>query len=168
VAEPRGALVGVAALRAPSSAAFRASGLPVYWARQYACLRPPEAAAAAEAHVVGTLATLPLPARLACAVALRALPAAFWLATGRPLRRASAESGAVGMARLSAIPGVGSAVRAGTALALYGALDGQPVAGRDVGGRGSGVPVAGREPDGQSDAERAVRPGPGRLAKGPA
>jgi hypothetical protein len=119
-------------------AAFRASGLPVYWARQYVCLRTPEAAAAAEAHVVGTLATLPLPSRLACAVALRALPAAFWLATGRPLHRASAESGAAGMARLTAIPGVAGAVRAGTALALYGALDGQPDAGRDAGGSGAG------------------------------
>jgi hypothetical protein len=48
------------------------------------------------------------------------------------------------MARLTAIPGVGSAVRAGTALALYGALDGQPNVGR------------------------VELPGPGRLAKGPA
>ncbi|WP_424888478.1 hypothetical protein [Streptomyces sp. XH2] len=106
--------------------ALRASGLRSYWLRQYGCLRTLQARTAAEAHVTGTLNTLPLPYRAAYALTLRLLPAAFLLVSGRGLRKASAAEGRRGMRRLAALPGFGDVVRASTALALLGALDGRP------------------------------------------
>ncbi|QLE70633.1 hypothetical protein FGW37_02540 [Streptomyces rectiverticillatus] len=106
--------------------ALRASGLRSYWLRQYACLGDPRARTAAETHVTETLSTLPLPYRAGYALALRLLPAAFFLATGRGLRSASAAEGRRGMQRLAALPGFADVVRSGTALALLGALDGRP------------------------------------------
>ncbi|KPI12103.1 hypothetical protein OK074_2724 [Actinobacteria bacterium OK074] len=108
--------------RSAATAALRASGLPRYWAGNYPSLRTPEAAAAAEEHVVGTLATLPLPYRLAYTCALRTLPAAYRIVAGHRMARAA--DGA-GMARLAALPGFAEVLRATTALALYGALDGR-------------------------------------------
>ncbi|MGK5548889.1 hypothetical protein ACSNOH_29785 [Streptomyces sp. URMC 127] len=107
-------------------AALRASGLRSYWLRQYACLHTAQARTAAEAHVTGTLNTLPLPYRAAYALTLRLLPAAFLLVSGRGLRKATAAEGRRGMQRLAALPGFGDVVRASTALALLGALDGVP------------------------------------------
>ncbi|WP_329485564.1 hypothetical protein OG618_03030 [Kitasatospora sp. NBC_01246] len=106
--------------------ALRASALPAYWARHYACLRDPAAGAAAERHVRGSVALLPLPYRLGYAAALRALPALFRCATGHSLRLAPASADRTGMARLGRLPGVAEVIRASTALALYGALDGHP------------------------------------------
>ncbi|MFJ5226635.1 hypothetical protein [Streptomyces sp. NPDC088400] len=114
--------------------ALRASGLPAYWARQYSCLRDPEAAAAAETHVNSTLKTLPLPYRLGFTVVLRLLPTVFRLVTGARLDRASARTGRKGMARLGTLPGFSEVVRASTTLALYGALDGLPVREKPEGG----------------------------------
>ncbi|MFF7725293.1 hypothetical protein [Streptomyces sp. NPDC008001] len=108
--------------------ALRASGLRSYWLRQYACLRTPQARTAAEAHVTGTLNTLPQPYRSGYALTLRLLPAAFFLVSGRGIRKASAAEGRRGMQRLAAlpVPGFADVVRASTALALLGALDGPP------------------------------------------
>ncbi|MFE3882257.1 hypothetical protein ACFXPQ_04935 [Streptomyces lydicus] len=106
-------------------AALHASGLRAYWLRQYPWLREPGSLAAAEAHVLGTLATLPKPYRAGYAAALRLLPLAFRVAAGRSLRRASAEEGRRGMRSLAALPGFAEIVRASTALALLGALDGR-------------------------------------------
>ncbi|MCZ1005463.1 FAD-binding protein [Streptomyces lydicus] len=85
-------------------AALHASGLRAYWLRQYPWLREPGSLAAAEAHVLGTLATLPKPYRAGYAAALRLLPLAFRVAAGRSLRRASAEEGRRGMRSLAALP----------------------------------------------------------------
>ncbi|MFF7019467.1 hypothetical protein ACFY97_00395 [Streptomyces klenkii] len=106
--------------------ALRASGLRSYWLRQHGCLHTLQARTAAEAHVTGTLTTLPLPYRAAYALTLCLLPAAFLLASGHGLRNASAAQGRRGMQRLAALPGFGDVVRASTALALLGALDGTP------------------------------------------
>ncbi|PNE40228.1 MULTISPECIES: hypothetical protein [Streptomyces] len=106
-------------------AALHASGLRAYWQRQYPWLREPGALAAAEAHVLGTLATLPAPYRVGYATALRLLPLAFRVAARRSLRAASAEEGRRGMRSVAALPGFAEIVRASTALALLGALDGR-------------------------------------------
>ncbi|MFI9328346.1 hypothetical protein ACIGZJ_12480 [Kitasatospora sp. NPDC052868] len=106
------------------SGAVRASGLPAYWQRHYACLRATGAAGAAERHVQGTIATLPLPYRLGYCAVLRAIPALFRCAGGHSVHRAPAAADRVAMARLGRLPGVAQVLRASTALALYGALDG--------------------------------------------
>ncbi|MFJ1598547.1 hypothetical protein [Streptomyces sp. NPDC088261] len=116
----------------PMRGALRASGLRTYWLRNYPCLAEPGARAAAENHVLGTLRTLPLPYRAGYAVALRALPVAYRLRTGRSLRRASPDQARRGMAALTALPGFTEVVRSSTALALLGALD------RRTGGNGNG------------------------------
>ncbi|MYV53468.1 hypothetical protein [Streptomyces sp. SID3212] len=118
----------------PMRGALRASGLRTYWVRNYPCLREPGARAAAEDHVLGTLRTLPLPYRAGYAVALRALPVAYRLRTGRSLRRASPDQACRGMAALTALPGFTEVVRSSTALALLGALDRRT----DGSGRSSG------------------------------
>ncbi|MFJ1747112.1 hypothetical protein ACIOJD_12840 [Streptomyces sp. NPDC088116] len=128
--------------------ALRASGLPAYWARQYSCLRDPDAAAAAETHVNSIVKTLPLPYRLGFTVVLRLLPTAFRLVTGARLERAPARTGRKGMARLGALPGFAEVVRASTTLALYGALDGLPVRERP----GGGPPVRNDAPPVRNDA----------------
>ncbi|MFF2043711.1 hypothetical protein ACFVVX_25155 [Kitasatospora sp. NPDC058170] len=106
------------------SGAVRASGLPAYWQRHYASLRTAGAADAAERHIQGTIATLPLPYRLGYCAVLRAMPALFRCAGGHSLHRAPAAVDRLAMARLSRLPGVAQVLRASTALALYGALDG--------------------------------------------
>lgn len=107
-------------------AALRSSGLRSYWQRQYPCLREPAARAAAEAHVLHTLRTLPLTHRAAYTAALRMLPLAYRLASGgRSLRGATGEEGRRGMRALAALPGFSEVVRSSTALALLGALDGR-------------------------------------------
>ncbi|MED7950205.1 hypothetical protein [Streptomyces sp. BE303] len=106
--------------------ALTASGLPAFWAHRYACLRDPAAAAAAQDHVRHTVALLPLPYRLGYSVVLRAVPTLVRCAGGHDLRRAPAAADHAAMARLGRLPGVAEVIRASTALALYGALDGAP------------------------------------------
>ncbi|MBK3580888.1 hypothetical protein JHN63_45370 [Streptomyces sp. MBT65] len=112
----------------PMRAALHASGLRPYWRRHYPDLREAPAMAAAEAHLLGTLRTLPLTQRAGYAAVLRALPLAYWLTTGgRSLRRPAdgAGDGRPGLGTLAALPGFREVVRSSTALALLGALDGR-------------------------------------------
>lgn len=111
-------------------AALRASGLRSYWRRQYPVLREAAAMAAAEAHLLNTLRTLPLTQRAGYATVLRTLPLAYWLTTGgRSLRRPAGDDpdtgGRLGMGALATLPGFREVVRSSTALALLGALDGR-------------------------------------------
>ncbi|MFE0105814.1 hypothetical protein [Streptomyces sp. NPDC059009] len=120
----------------PMHAALRASGLRSYWRRRYPVLREAPAMAAAEAHLLNTLRTLPLTQRAVYAIVLRTLPLAYWLATGgRSLRRTTdddangpgdgAGDGRPGLETLIPLPGFREVVRSSTALALLGALDGR-------------------------------------------
>jgi len=116
----------------PMHAALRASGLRSYWRRQYPALREAPAMAAAEAHLLNTLRTLPLTQRAGYAAVLRTMPLAYWLMTRRrSLRRAGdsdasrTEHGRPGLETLAALPGFREVVRSSTALALLGALDGR-------------------------------------------
>lgn len=113
-------------------AALRASGLRSYWRRQYPVLREAPAMAAAEAHLLNTLRTLPLTQRAGYATVLRTLPLAYWLTSGgRSLHRAAdgdanrAGGERLGLETLAALPGFREVVRSSTALALLGALDGR-------------------------------------------
>ncbi|WP_406429888.1 hypothetical protein [Streptomyces sp. NBC_01589] len=113
----------------PMQAALRASGLRSYWRRHYPVLREGPAMAAAEAHLLNTLRTLPLTQRAGYAALLRTLPLAYWLTSGgRSLHRGSGDaSGAGGQPGLGApatLPGFREVIRSSTALALLGALDG--------------------------------------------
>ncbi|MGA5362577.1 hypothetical protein [Streptomyces purpurascens] len=116
----------------PMHAALRASGLRSYWRRQYPVLREAPAMAAAEAHLLNTLRTLPLAQRAGYAAVLRTLPLAYRLTTGgRSLHRAAdgdangAGGGRPGLGALAVLPGFREVVRSSTALALLGALDGR-------------------------------------------
>lgn len=119
-------------------AALRASGLRSHWRRQYPVLREAPAMAAAEAHLLNTLRTLPLTQRAGYATLLRTLPLAYWLTTGgRSLRRADGDANGAGCGRpgleaLAALPGFREVVRSSTALALLGAFDGRT--GREAAG----------------------------------
>ncbi|MFE1834050.1 hypothetical protein [Streptomyces sviceus] len=111
-------------------AALRASGLRSYWRRHHPALREASALAAAEAHLLNTLRTLPLTQRAGYAAVLRMLPLAYRLRTGgRSLHRAVAgeangtRGGRPGLEALAALPGFREVVRSSTALALLGALD---------------------------------------------
>ncbi|WP_432102041.1 hypothetical protein [Streptomyces sp. bgisy091] len=122
----------------PLRAALRASGLRAHWRRAYPALRDPSAMTAAEAHVLATLATLPLTQRAGYAAVLRALPLARRVTSaGRsPGRRGDARDRAVdsgeGMDAVASLPGFREVLRSSTALALLGALDGP--AGREAAG----------------------------------
>ncbi|GAA2966374.1 hypothetical protein [Streptomyces enissocaesilis] len=104
--------------------ALRASGLPACWAAQYEALRPAPARERAVRHTTGSINRMPAGYRWAIAGALRLLPAAFYALTRQSVHRAAPEvvRGAAG--RLRSLPGCGELLRATTALALYGALDG--------------------------------------------
>jgi hypothetical protein len=107
-------------------AALRASGLRSYWRRQYPFLHEAPAMAAAEAHLLNTLRTLPLSQRAGYATVLRTLPLAYWLTTGgRSLHRAADRDGRLGLGAVAALPGFREVVRSSTALVLLGALDGR-------------------------------------------
>ncbi|MCC8476651.1 MULTISPECIES: hypothetical protein [unclassified Streptomyces] len=107
----------------PMRAALRASGLRSYWRHHYPALGGGPAMAAAEAHLLNTLRTLPLTQRAGYAVLLRALPVAYWLTSGgRSLRHGAGERPGLGAA--ARLPGFREVVRSSTALALLGALDG--------------------------------------------
>ncbi|MFI5571316.1 hypothetical protein ACIA6T_29060 [Streptomyces sp. NPDC051740] len=115
----------------PMLAALRASGLRSYWRRQYPVLREAPAMAAAEAHLLNTLRTLPLTQRAGYAAVLRMLPLAYRLTTGgRSLHHAAGSDangagGGRGLGALTVLPGFREVVRSSTALALLGALDGR-------------------------------------------
>lgn len=115
-------------------AALRASGLRAHWQRHYPALREGPAIAAAEAHLLNTLRTLPLTQRAGYAALLRALPLASRLTSGgRSPRRGSGVvgggggggGGQPGLGRTATLPGFREVVRSSTALALLGALDGR-------------------------------------------
>ncbi|OKK02425.1 hypothetical protein AMK26_22485 [Streptomyces sp. CB03234] len=101
-----------------------ASGLPACWAAAYDALRPADALTRAVRHTAGSLDRMPTGYRWATVAALRLFPAAFYALTRRWPRSASPEEIRRALARLRALPGFGELLRATTALALYGALDG--------------------------------------------
>ncbi|MDA2807116.1 hypothetical protein [Nocardiopsis suaedae] len=101
-----------------------ASGLPACWGRVYAAMRDRPALRRAVVHTGGSLDRMPRAYRWGTAAALAAFPAAFFAATGRGPRRATPEQTRSGLRRLRSVPGYGQVLRATTALALYGALDG--------------------------------------------
>lgn len=103
------------------------SGLPECWARLYEALRPADALHRAVLHTVASLNRMPAGYRWGTAAALRLFPAAFRVVTGRHPSAASTEDARAALARLRTWPGYGELLRATTALALYGALDGARV-----------------------------------------
>ncbi|MEV7194736.1 hypothetical protein AB0N81_23440 [Streptomyces sp. NPDC093510] len=110
-----------------------ASGLPACWAAEYAAIRPAEARALAVRHTRHTVARMPAVHRHLVALALRSFPVAFYAVTRRRPRNAPPEVVREGMTRLRRAPGYAQLLRATTALALYGALDGARDAASDGG-----------------------------------
>ncbi|MFC6063265.1 hypothetical protein [Streptomyces ochraceiscleroticus] len=106
--------------------ALSASGLPAVWAARHPVLRDRAVRERALAHVTGSLRVQPRPYRIAAGLALRLLPLAFLLVTGRWATLAGPAALANGSARLARLPGVALLLRSAEALALYGGLDGGP------------------------------------------
>ena len=104
--------------------ALGASSLPVCWSTEFDALSSPQARALAVEHTVESLDRMPAPYRYGIAVALRLFPVVFRVAAGHRPATATPEQVRRGMARLRGLPGYGEVLRATTALALYGALDG--------------------------------------------
>ncbi|MEV0600275.1 hypothetical protein AB0I82_13385 [Streptomyces sp. NPDC050315] len=111
---------------APLERALSASGLPAVWAARHPVLREAAALERAAAHVTGSLRAQPRPYRIAAGLALRLLPLAFVLVTGRWVPLAGPEALVRGSERLARLPGCGLLLRSAEALALYGGLDGGP------------------------------------------
>lgn len=107
-----------------SPRALRASGLPHCWATEFEALRPTDALARAVHHTSESLARMPAGYRWGVAVALRLFPAAFYAVARRRPQDAPPAAVRRAMARLRRAPGFADVLRATTALALYGALDG--------------------------------------------
>ncbi|WP_406331884.1 hypothetical protein [Streptomyces sp. NBC_00203] len=103
-----------------------ASGLPNCWAGGYEALRQSHDLDRAVRHTTASLNAMPAGYRWGTATALRLFPAAFYAATHRRVQLATAEEAREGLARLRTLPGFSELLRATTALALYGALDGRP------------------------------------------
>ncbi|MFE6869215.1 hypothetical protein ACFVFS_21980 [Kitasatospora sp. NPDC057692] len=93
------------------------------WELRHPALRGPAPRAAARAHVLGSLAALAPHYRAGLALALRLVPPALLLLTGR--RPATAPPAALlpGLRRVERLPLLGRAVRTAETLALYGGLD---------------------------------------------
>ncbi|OXY93682.1 hypothetical protein [Streptomyces diastatochromogenes] len=104
--------------------ALHDSGLPACWAHLYEALRPAPALHRAVRHTTESLNRMPAGYRWGTAAALRLFPSAFYAVTRRSPHTASAEDARRALARLRTWPGYGELLRATTALALYGALDG--------------------------------------------
>ncbi|MFI8997522.1 hypothetical protein [Streptomyces sp. NPDC053542] len=106
--------------------ALSASGLPAVWAARHPVLRDRAVRERAVAHVTGSLRVQPRVCRIAAGLALRLVPLAFLLVTGRWVTLAGPAALANGSARLARMPGVALLLRSAEALALYGGLDGGP------------------------------------------
>jgi hypothetical protein len=104
--------------------ALHDSGLPTCWAGAYAALRDSRALDRAVHHTAASLDRMPAAYRWSTATALRLFPAAFRAVTQVSPHAATPEQSRRGLARLRGWPGYGELLRATTALALYGALDG--------------------------------------------
>ncbi|MFJ4641704.1 hypothetical protein ACIP69_39915 [Streptomyces hygroscopicus] len=105
---------------------LHSSGLPVCWAAAYAALSSAPALREAVRHTTVSLDRTPAGYRWAMAAALRSFPVAFHAVTRRRIRHATPEEIRAGLARMRGLPGYADVLRATTALALYGALDGTP------------------------------------------
>ncbi|MFD3652176.1 hypothetical protein [Streptomyces sp. NPDC058620] len=104
--------------------ALGASSLPVCWSSEFEALRSSQARALAVEHTVASVDRMPAAYRYGIAAALRLFPVAFRVATGHRPETATPQQIRHGMARLRGLPGYSEVLRATTALALYGALDG--------------------------------------------
>ncbi|MER7394586.1 hypothetical protein ABT381_03585 [Streptomyces sp. NPDC000151] len=115
-------------MRAPGTVerALSASGLPAVWAARHPVLREAEALERAAAHVTGSLRVQPRAYRIAAGLALRLLPLAFLLVTGRWVTMAGPDALVCGSERLARLPGCALLLRSVETLALYGGLDGRP------------------------------------------
>ncbi|MFB7470791.1 hypothetical protein [Kitasatospora sp. NPDC056184] len=93
------------------------------WSLRYPALRGADARAAARAHILGSLTRLAPHYRVGLLVALRLVPPALLLLTGR--RPATAPPSALlgGLRRVERLPLLGRAVRTTETLALYSGLD---------------------------------------------
>ncbi|QTI90547.1 hypothetical protein [Streptomyces sp. AgN23] len=100
------------------------SGLPTCWAGSYAALRDSRALERAVRHTAASLALMPAAYRWGTVAALRLFPVAFRAVTWTSPHSASPERLRHGLGQLRARPGYADVLRATTALALYGALDG--------------------------------------------
>ncbi|MET8544264.1 hypothetical protein ABZW03_27025 [Kitasatospora sp. NPDC004799] len=107
-----------------TASALRASGLPRCWAAEFAPLRSRPALREAVRHTAESLDRAPAVQRWGVSAALRLFPVAFLAVAGRFPGNASPSRLRAGLARLRGVPGYADVLRATTALALYGALDG--------------------------------------------
>ncbi|MFI5572441.1 hypothetical protein ACIA6T_34945 [Streptomyces sp. NPDC051740] len=101
-----------------------ASGLPACWAAVYEALRPASALQRAVHHTTESLNRMPAGYRWGTSAALRLFPSVFRAVTRARPHTAPPELIRAGLARLRGLPGYAEVLRATTALALYGALDG--------------------------------------------
>ncbi|MFF4378253.1 hypothetical protein [Kitasatospora sp. NPDC001547] len=93
------------------------------WTLRHPALGGPAARAAARAHVLGSLAELAPHYRAGLAVALRLVPLALLLLTGRRPAAAPPDALLAGLRRVERLPLIGRAVRTAETLALYSGLD---------------------------------------------
>ncbi|MER7702586.1 hypothetical protein ABTX81_06785 [Kitasatospora sp. NPDC097605] len=93
------------------------------WALRYPALREPGARAAARAHVLGSLGRLAPHYRAGLTLALRLVPPALLLLTGRRPATAPPAALLAGLRRVERLPLLGMAVRTAETLALYSGLD---------------------------------------------
>ncbi|MFE9421324.1 hypothetical protein ACFYNO_00015 [Kitasatospora sp. NPDC006697] len=106
--------------------ALLASGLPGVWPCEYEALRTRDAQQRGVRHAARSLARMPAGYRWGVTAALRLLPTAFWALTRHQLAGTNGPALRQGLARLRRTPGYAEVLRAVTALALFGALDGTP------------------------------------------
>ncbi|MFE2106228.1 hypothetical protein ACFXAF_10205 [Kitasatospora sp. NPDC059463] len=128
------------------------------WSLRHPALGAPGPRAAARAHVAGSLAALAPHYRTGLALALRLVPAALLLLTGRRPAGAPPPVLLAGLRRVERLPLLGRAVRTAETLALYGGLDATAATGAVTGGAVT------------ADVVTAVvdRPAPGAPRPGPA
>ncbi|MFF7456461.1 hypothetical protein [Kitasatospora sp. NPDC008115] len=93
------------------------------WSLRHPALREPDPCAAARAHVLGSLGRLAPHYRAGFALALRLVPPALLLLTGRRPAAAPPAALLAGLRRVERLPLLGTAVRTAETLALYSGLD---------------------------------------------
>ncbi|MFE7558423.1 hypothetical protein [Kitasatospora sp. NPDC057500] len=93
------------------------------WSLRHPALREPGPGEAARAHVLGSLGRLAPHYRAGFALALRLVPPALLLLTGRRPAAAPPAALLAGLRRVERLPLLGTAVRTAETLALYSGLD---------------------------------------------
>ncbi|MBD0673120.1 hypothetical protein [Streptomyces sp. CBMA156] len=116
------------------------------WSLRHPALSPPGPRAAARAHVLGSLAELAPHYRAGLALALRLVPLALLLLTGRRPATAPPAALLAGLRRVERLPLLGRAVRTTETLALYSGLDAAATTPRRTGPDTGGFHLAGDDP----------------------